>query len=82
MISIVNGYICTTSCDVAAAKQGKDPNARPGSPPGVSGTGAKTSSFAGQPATTLDGLLKDLSSSSPTTAADNTLPQPQVDRRV
>jgi hypothetical protein len=82
MITIVNGYICTTSCDIAAAKQGKDPNAPPGSPPGVSSADAKTSSFAGQPATTLDGLLKDRTISSPTTAANSTLSQPQVDRIV
>ncbi|MGB6351192.1 MAG: hypothetical protein WBG10_14315 [Pseudolabrys sp.] len=82
MISIVNGYICTTSCDVAAAKQGKDPNASPGSAPGVSGKGGKTSSFAGQPATTLDGLLKDLPGSGPAAPANNNLPQAQVDRLV
>jgi hypothetical protein len=58
MISVVNGYICTSSCDVANAKQGKDPNTPPGAPAGVSKT-SKTSGFAGQPATILDGALKD-----------------------
>jgi hypothetical protein len=56
MISIVNGYVCTTSCEVASAKQGKDPSAPPGSPPGVAGKN-KTSAFAGQPSTILDGAL-------------------------
>jgi hypothetical protein len=25
-ISVVNGYVCTSSCDVAKAKQGRDPH--------------------------------------------------------
>lgn len=82
MTTIVNGYICTTSCDVAAAKQGKDPNAPPGSLPGVFGKGDKTSRFERQPATTLDGLLKGLPDSSPATPAKNNLSQRQVDRLV
>ena len=56
MISIVNGYVCTTSCEVASAKQGKDPSAPPGSPPGVSGKN-RSSGFADQPASILDGAL-------------------------
>ena len=86
MISVVNGYTCYSSCDVAAAKQGKDPSAPPGSPPGTSGKADKTSgadktsaidkassadktsgadkaySFDNQPATILDGVLKDAAS--------------------
>jgi len=57
MISIVNGYICTSSCDVAAAKHGKDPAAPPGSLPGTSNK--KTSTSDTQPATVLGGALKD-----------------------
>ena len=56
MISVVNGYVCTSSCEAASAKQGKDPSA----PPGASGKPDKNSPFAGQPATVLDGALKDL----------------------
>jgi len=56
MISFVNGYVCTTSCEVASAKQGRDPTAPPGSPPGVPGKN-KSSAFAGQPASILDGSL-------------------------
>jgi hypothetical protein len=82
MISIVNGYVCMTSCDVAAAKQGKDPNAPPGSRPGTSGNGDKTSSFAGQSAAMLDGLLKDVPGSSPAKPSKNNLPQPQIDRLI
>jgi len=59
MVSVVNGYVCFTSCDAAAARQGKNPAAPPGSLPGPS----KDSSSApgGRPATVLDGALKDLS---------------------
>lgn len=32
-MQIVNGYVCQTCCDVAAAKAGKDP-AHPNAPPG------------------------------------------------
>jgi hypothetical protein len=59
-ITVVNGYVCTSSCDEATAKQGKDPNAPPGTPPGVDAKQA--AGFAGQPATVLDGILKDLAS--------------------
>jgi hypothetical protein len=30
MVAVVNGYVCFTGCDVEKAKQGKDPNAKPG----------------------------------------------------
>jgi hypothetical protein len=57
-VSVVNGYVCFSSCDVAQAKQGKDPNA----PPGAAHDSAKpkSSALAGRPATILDGALKDL----------------------
>lgn len=58
MISVVNGYVCLTSCDAAAANHGKDPDAPPGAIPGTSDK--KISSFDTQPATVLDGALKDL----------------------
>jgi hypothetical protein len=58
MITIVNGYVCYSSCDEATAKQGKDPHAPPGSLPGTSGKD-KTGGFDAQPATVLDGALKD-----------------------
>ena len=32
MISLVNGYVCHDCSDVALARQGKDPNAKPGEP--------------------------------------------------
>ena len=58
MISVVNGYVCLTSCDAAVAEHGKDPAAPPGSLPGTSNK--KASSLDAQPATVLDGALKDL----------------------
>jgi hypothetical protein len=58
MISVVNGYVCLTSCDAAVAKHGKDPAASPGSLPGTSDK--KASNFDAQPATVLEGALKDL----------------------
>ena len=60
MISVVNGYVCMTSCEVASAKQGKNPSAPPGSPPGASDKN-KVSGFASQPATNLDGSLANTS---------------------
>ena len=75
MISIVNGYVCTTSCEVASAKQGKDPSAPPGSPQGMLGKN-KSSAFAGQSATILGGALATTSAVNP---ADN-VQQPRLDR--
>jgi hypothetical protein len=74
VISIVNGYICTTSCEVASAKQGKDPSAPLGSALGASGKN-KNAAFAGQPATVLDGSLAKISDANPTVAQ-----QPRLDR--
>jgi hypothetical protein len=78
MISVVNGYVCTTSCEAAAARAGKDPNAPPGSPPGTH----KKSPFDNQPATVLGGALKN-ALSAVTPAGSATPPansQPTVDR--
>jgi hypothetical protein len=72
MISVVNGYVCLTSCDAAAAKYGKDPAAPPGSFPGTSDKNA--SSFDAQPATVLDGALKDLARTHTATATSGSRP--------
>ncbi len=79
MISVVNGYVCTSSCEAVSAKQGKDPNAQPGSPPGLSNPDKK-SGFT-QAATILDGSLKDLEPANPVAPTDNS-PQPTLDRLV
>ena len=69
MISLVNGYVCHDCSDVALAKQGKDPNAKPGEPQdGAHKTGG-ISAFADEPATILDGALKGLLSANPVMAA-------------
>jgi hypothetical protein len=72
MISVVNGYVCLTSCDAAAAKHGRDPAAPPGSLPGTSDK--KASSFDAQPATVLDGALKDLTRMHTATATSGSQP--------
>jgi hypothetical protein len=69
MISIVNGYVCTSPCEAASARQGKDPHAPLGSPADKTD---KASPFAGQPATVLGGALKDAAGSNPISAADIT----------
>jgi hypothetical protein len=72
MISVVNGYVCNCSCDVEKAKQGKDPSSPPGTAPGSSSKSDKKFGLVGQPATILDGVLKDSLTSSAVTAATNT----------
>jgi hypothetical protein len=58
MVSVINGYVCFSSCDAAAARQGKDPASPPGSISDVSSN--KPSSLDRRPATVLDGGLKTL----------------------
>jgi hypothetical protein len=82
MVCVVNGYVCNTSCDVEAAKKGKDPSAPPGAPPGTSSSTDKASGFDKQPVTILDGALKDLAANAVTatspTAPATTIAQPSV----
>lgn len=87
MVSVVNGFVCNTSCDVEAAKKGKDPNAPPGAPPGWSSKTDGTPGFDKQPVTILDGALKDAQSANAVTAASATAPsappsQPSVNLLV
>jgi len=72
-ITIVNGYVCTSGCDEAKAKQGKDPNAPPGTPPGDDSKD-KASGLASQPATVLGGILKDLATANAVTPASDAAP--------
>lgn len=74
MISVVNGYVCNSSCDVESAKKGKDPSAPPGSPPGTSSKTDKTSGIDQQPVTVLDGALKQLSAANIVSAASASQP--------
>ncbi len=57
MVAIVNGYVCFTCCDADKAKQGKDPNAKPGELP--DGDFRKTQGHDSRPVTILDGALKE-----------------------
>ena len=80
MISVVNGYVCTSSCDAAAAKQGKNPSAPPGSAPGTTSKTASASGYDQQPATVLDGAIKDVVPANAASPAVNS--QPSVNRLV
>ena len=59
MVSVVNGYVCFSSCDEVKAKQGKDPHPSDATLSGDPSP-AKKSAFDGQPAAILDGALKEL----------------------
>ncbi len=55
MVTMVNGYMCYTSCQAAAARAGKDPHAPLGAPPGEHGDKDKADGLAGnQPPSILD----------------------------
>ena len=70
MVSVVNGYVCFSSCDEAKAKQGNNPNVVPGTQPDVSDPKMK-SAFAGQPTVILGGVLKDLANGASSPGASN-----------
>ena len=69
MVAVVNGYTCFTTCDAEKAKQGKDPNAKPGELQGEDSK--KKDGLNGQPATVLGGALKNLTDAvDPTKSSD------------
>ena len=75
MIAYVNGYVCTTPCEAAAARKGHDPFAPPGTPPDQSKKNDKTPGIDGQPATVFGGALASLGQSNavtPTGASSST----------
>jgi hypothetical protein len=70
MISFVNGFLCTCSCDVSKAKRGVDPHqqtdgAQNPNKPNAPKNGMVTDS---DPAVVLGGLLKDASATAVTSA--------------
>jgi hypothetical protein len=71
MISIVNGYVCLSSCAAAQAKQGKDPHAKPGA---LGDDQNQSSGVAGQPATLRGGALQDALSADAVGAASGAQP--------
>jgi hypothetical protein len=74
MISVVNGYVCTSSCEAANARQGENPTAPSGARSGQSDKTDKTSGFAGQPSTLLGGALKDLGAANGSNSAPTNQP--------
>ena len=79
MIAYVNGYVCTTSCEAAAARAGRDPFAPPGTPPGQSdksGKADKSSGLDSQPATVFGGSLTNLNSTNSVTPTGDTSSAP------
>lgn len=76
MIAYVNGYVCTTSCEAAAARAGRDPFAPPGTPPGQSDKSGKSSGFDGQPATVFGGSLFNLNPTNAVTPTGDTSSAP------
>ncbi len=75
MIAYVNGYVCTTSCEAAAARAGRDPFAPPGTPPGQSSKSDKADKSSGldsQPATVFGGSLANLNSTNSVTPTGDT----------
>ena len=88
-ISVVNGYLCENSCDVAKAKKGEDPHPKVGSE--ANETAGKPQGIAGSlrvdgPAVVLGGALAMASSSSaigePPPAAPITSASPMAYGRV
>ena len=70
MVSVVNGYVCFSSCDEAKAKQDNDPSVAPGTTLEASDP-KKKSAFAGQPTVILDGVVKDLANGTSWPSASN-----------
>jgi hypothetical protein len=81
MITYVNGYVCTTPCEAAAARKGKDPFAPSGTPPGQSGpaqTGKtdKKSGIDGQLATVFGGALANQNANTTNAVTPTGAPSP------
>ncbi len=75
MVAVVNGYVCFSGCDAEKAKQGEDPNAKPGEE-FIDGD-KKKDGLNGQPATILGGALKNLKDAvDPTKESDPSNPTP------
>jgi len=82
MIAYVNGYVCTTPCEAAAARKGRDPFAPPGTPPGQTGKNDKTQGIDGQPATVFGGVLANLNATTAVTPTGAASPSTQPSLNV
>jgi hypothetical protein len=56
-VSVVNGFVCYSSCDVSKAKQGKDPHPSTGPADVDQEAGASSPGRADQPAVVFGGSL-------------------------
>lgn len=68
-VSVVNGFVCYSSCDVSKAKQGKDPHPSTGANADQSNE-SSTPGRADQPAVVLGGSLRASAADSVTAVAD------------
>ena len=85
MIAYVNGYVCTTPCEAAAARAGRDPFAPPGTPPGQSGksdTIARARVSMASRRLCFGGALANLSPTNAVTPSGNTSPASQPSLNV
>ena len=71
-ISIVNGYFCASSCDVAKAKKGEDPH--PSTGPGNVDDKDRKTFGADDPAVLFGGALSTVLSADTVKPADGTQP--------
>lgn len=73
MIAYVNGYVCTTPCEAAAARKGHDPFAPLGTPP----DNDKAPGISGQSAVTFGGVLANLTQTNAVTPTGAPSPSDQ-----
>jgi len=84
-ISIVNGYVCTCSCDVAKAKKGEDPhpNLHPATDgKGKAGQGEGPGTTRDDPAVLFGGSLSAIRATANTAASDASLGATSPDRQI
>jgi len=77
--SIVNGYFCTSSCDVAKAKKGENPH--PSTDPGNIDGKDYNSLRANDPAVLFGGTLSEALSAEAVKPADGTQPADPASER-
>ena len=68
-VSVVNGFVCYSSCDVSKAKQGKDPH--PSTRADAADSARRASGRAEEPAVVFGGSLSGLSAASAVEPGDN-----------
>jgi hypothetical protein len=83
-ISIVNGFVCTSSCDVAKAKKGEDPHPATGAEKITEEKAEKATDplRADDPAVVFGGALAKLSSTAGVQPVDGTRPTDSTNPRT